>query len=365
MEYKECSHCVLDNSVFELKIDNFGQCHVCKMAKARFKQNTAQKLNTVELRKYILSHNKRKGDYDCIIGLSGGVDSAYVAHFLVRKLQLKPLAVHVDGGWNSLSATKNINTIVRSLNLDLHTHVVDWDSMRRLQLSFLKAGVINQDIPQDHAFFTGIFRSSRLYHTKLFVSGINSSSENIQPPSMGPSYIDARHLLSIQRKFDSTRINYNTTSFMSYLFYNNVLKLPRSFHLLNCIEYDKDSAKQCLVDEYGWSDYGRKHSESLFTKFYQDIYLPQKFNFDKRRLHLSSQIVSGQISRKDAILALANPIIDEVEMKNLIYFVSTKLGISQDELLGLVNSKTISHSQYASNEKLWRTMIYIKRLIRA
>jgi hypothetical protein len=313
----------------------------------------------------VLREQGRGKTYDAMIGLSGGVDSAYLAHLAVRELGLRVLAVHVDGGWNSEPAVRNIESLVRTLDLDLHTYVVEWREMRDLQVSFLRASVLNQDIPQDHVFFTTLYRTARTFDQRHFLSGVNYATESVVPSGFGFPYSDDRHLLAIHQRFGTGPLDsYPVMSLFEFLWLTRIRKQLTVHRPLNYIFYRKDDAVAVLKRDYNWKDYGGKHSESRFTKFYQDIYLPRKFAFDKRRLHLSSLIVSGQITRKEALLELTEPPLSSIQIRRDIKYISKKLGLSAIELDELIDAPAVAHTTFPNRMELMRSLTLIKGMLR-
>jgi N-acetyl sugar amidotransferase len=303
-------------------------------------------------------------DYDCIIGISGGVDSAYLA-WMLKDSGLRPLAVHVDGGWNSEVAVKNIELLVKSLHLDLYTHVVDWDEMRDLQVAFLKASVPNQDIPQDHAFFGQLHRQAIKFKIKFFLSGVNFATEGILPRSWGHSAMDLRHLRAVHAQFGSRPlVNFPQIGFFDTYFINPYIRRFKVIQPLNYVEYSKDRAKAQMAEAFGWRDYGGKHHESRWTKFFQNYYLPHKFGFDKRRAHLSSLIVSEQMSRDGALAEMEMPLYD---LKELLYdkeFVAKKLGMTTENLDGIIALPPRSHMSYPTNSALYSFKDKVAKFLR-
>lgn len=288
--------------------------------------------------------------YDAVVGLSGGIDSAYLAHVMRKVHGLRLLAIHVDGGWNSEPAVRNIESLVRKLDLDLHTYVVEWQEMRDLQLAFLKASVLNQDIPQDHAFFSTLYRTAGQFGIRHFLSGVNFATESIVPPRFGYPFIDGKHIRAIHARFGQRPLtSYPVMSMLEFLWMVRVRKQLTVHRPLDFLNYNKEQAKQELATHYGWCDYGGKHHESRFTKFYQEIYLPQKFGFDKRRLHLSSLIVSGQLTRAEAMVQLAQPIMDESQRRRDMKFIAKKLGITPAALTDLIDQLPVPHQQYPNH----------------
>jgi N-acetyl sugar amidotransferase len=342
VDARHCSVCVLDNKVLQLQFDASGQCDACKAAIARLKSmHFYPDQDSGELQA-MATGLRLKGQgkpYDAMVGLSGGIDSAYLAHLAVKTMGLRVLAVHVDGGWNSYAAVRNIERMVRTLDIDLYTHVVEWKEMADLQTAFLKAGVFNQDIPQDHAFFSTLYHLANQFKIESFLSGVNFSTESVSPRHNSASYIDDRYIRSIHGRHGSRPLqHYKVMNFWSYLLQTKVLKRPRVLLPLDKINYDKTLAKALLTSDYGWIDYGEKHTESRFTKFYQEVYLPQRFGHDKRSLHLSSLIVSGRTTRGEALEVLATPISDADSKRRQTRFVAKKLGLAEKELQAMVQA---------------------------
>jgi len=275
-------------------------------------------------------------DYDCILGLSGGVDSSYVA-VKVKDWGLRPLVVHVDAGWNSELAVANIERIVKCCGYDLHTHVVDWEEMRDLHLAYLRSGIANQDVPQDHIFFASLYHFATKNDIRYILSGGNLATEGIFPGAWHGSAMDAINLRAIHRRFGERPLKrYKTISFFDYYLWYPFVKKMRTVRPLNYMPYVKAEALAELERTVGYKPYPRKHGESLFTKLFQNYYLPTKFGYDKRRPHLASLIVSGQMSREEALERLAEPLYDPQELEIDISYFCKKLRISRvqfDELM--------------------------------
>jgi N-acetyl sugar amidotransferase len=343
-----CSHCVRYDSLVRTVVE---------------RANSGLRLQ--ELSKLINQIRKAgKGKpYDCIIGLSGGVDSTYLA-WLAKQHGLRPLAVHFDSGWNSELAVNNIEKTVKTLGLDLQTFVVDWEEMRDLQLAFFKASVANCDIPTDHAFPAVLYREAVAHRIRYVLSGSNYATEFILPTAWGYQSADLVHLRDIHRKFATVRLqNYPTMGFFAqYLWYPYVRRL-KTVKLLNFVPYIKSDAKHTISRELGWRDYGGKHHESVFTRFFQSHYLPTKFGYDKRRAHLSSLINSGQSSRASALAELESPACDPATLTQDKPFVARKLGISEREFDRLIAQPVRPHSDFASLDFLFVYGLRIKRAL--
>lgn len=334
--FRICSRCVMDTSDPEIVFDKDGICSHCNNFDVNLEpQWFPNDLGEKKLEKIISeikSSAHPKSKYDCIMGISGGVDSSYLAVQL-KKYKLRVLAVHVDGGWNSDLAVSNIKSVIDYCGYDLFTHVVDWNEMRDLQLAYLRSGISNQDVPQDHIFFATLYHLSNKFNIRYNLSGGNIATESVLPASWQVSAMDSINLLNIHRKFGKVKLkNYKTISFFDYFFNYPILKKFVTVRPLNFMSYNKVEAVKYLVDEVGYRPYDGKHGESIFTKFFQSYYLPRRFGFDKRKPHLSSLILSGQISRSDALKQLASPPYDENEIIHTINYVCKKLQISPDEL---------------------------------
>ncbi len=327
-----CSRCVMDASDPELIRDASGVCNHClkfdSVTSAQWFPNEEGSKRWEKTAADI----RRAGagqEYDCILGLSGGVDSSYLA-LKAREWGLRPLVVHVDAGWNSELAVSNIENIVRHCNYDLHTHVVDWEEMRDLQYAYLQAGVANQDVPQDHVFFSALYHFATGNRIRYILSGGNIATEGIFPGSWQGSAMDAINLKAIHARYGAMPLKaYRTISFFeSYLWYPFVKRM-RTVRPLDYMPYDKAGAIAQLEQAVGWKSYGRKHGESLFTKLFQNYYLPTKFGYDKRLPHLSSLIVSGQMSREEALLELEKPLYDRDELEIDIAYFCKKMRINR------------------------------------
>jgi len=294
----------------------------------------------------------RGRDYDCIIGLSGGVDSSWLA-VQVKELGLRPLVVHVDAGWNSELAVQNIQHLVEKLGFDLHTIVIDWEEMRDLQVAFLRSGVANQDVPQDHAYFAGLYAFAKKEKIRWVLSGGNYATEGILPQSWGYNAMDVRHLRSIHRRFGQRPLRtFPTVSFFDLYIGHPILRGMKVLRPLDLMPYDKTSAMAALTARYGWRYYGGKHYESVWTKFFQGHWLPVRFGYDKRKAHLASLVVTGQMTRDAALTELALPAYPTEDLRRDLAYVAKKLGLTVAELEALRDAPLRTHHDYPSNEKL-------------
>lgn len=292
-----------------------------------------------------IKQSVRTQPYDCIMGLSGGVDSTYIA-YLAKQLGLRPLAVHFDNGWNSELAVKNIQNIVEKLGFDLYTYVIDWEEFRDLQLAYLKASVVDIEAITDHAIFATLYRLAGEKNITYILSGTNVQTENTLPNSWIFSKSDHINIKAIHKI-------YGTRPLKSFPFmdakvkrYYQQVKGVQSLSLLNYLDYNKAEVKQLIQHELDWRDYGGKHYESIWTRFYQGYILPHKFGIDKRKAHLSDLIFSGQISKTEALEELAKPIYDPGQFKTDYSFVLKKLGLSEAEFEAIMQIPPRSHYNF-------------------
>ena len=324
----ECNHCTF----FDLNVKNF-----IKNDKEGIKE-----FNEIVNKIKIEGRNK---EYDCIIGLSGGIDSSYLA-LKVKELDLRPLVVHVDAGWNSELAVSNIQKVVDHCGYDLFTEVIDWEVMKKLHIAYFKSGICNQDVPQDHVFFSSLYHFAIKNKIKYILSGGNFATESIFPNSWQGSAMDARNLKSIYKHHTGLKLkNYRTINFFQYYILFPFLYGMRTVRPLNYMDYNKSKALAELK-RIGFKPYPGKHGESIFTKFFQDYYMPKKFGYDIRKPHLSSLILSKQISRENALKEITEIKYDSREINDLIDYVSKKIGITKKELINFTKVPNRKFSDY-------------------
>lgn len=348
--YQMCNRCVMDSSDPEICFDEQGVCNHCRnfdtVTSRDWFPNDAGKqyLDGIVAR---IKEDGRGKPYDCIIGLSGGVDSSYLA-LKVAEWGLRPLVVHVDAGWNSESAVANIEKIVKHCRFDLHTHVVDWSEMRDLHLAYLRSGYSNQDVPQDHVFFASLYHFATQNGIRYILSGGNIATEGIFATAWhGGSAMDAINLKAIHKRFgERPLIKYKTISFFKYYIWYPFVKKMRTVRPLNYMPYDKESAIAELEKMVGWRAYGRKHGESLFTKVFQNDYLPRKFGYDKRLPHYSSLIASGQITRDQALIKLAEALYEPDELEIDLDYLCKKLRITREQYEGFIAGRSSKYTDY-------------------
>lgn len=301
--------------------------------------------------------------YDCIIGVSGGVDSTFVA-YKVKELGLKPLAVHLDNGWNSELAVNNIEKTLRRLNIDLYTYVIDWEEFKDLQIAFLKSSTTEGELPTDHAILAVLYRVALEQHIKYLIVGGNHSSEGILPVKWAYGSKDWRYIKSIQKKFGTKRLkSWPHFSLFDY-FYFLYVKGIKSIRILEYLSYDRKKAMEILEKELCWKYYGGKHYESIYTRFFQGYILPRKFNIDKRKCHLSSLICSGQLTRDEALETIKNETYPLELQNDDKEYIKKKLELSEDEFQDIMNSPVKYFSDYPNNYALFRILFSIFNRIR-
>jgi len=342
----------MDTTDRRINFDSQGVCHHCR----QFDYVKKYKLPPLHLRQSLLDAEilkiKREGtgsQYDCVIGLSGGVDSSYLAYLVVKEFGLRPLAIHLDNGWNSLEAVKNINNIIKRLSIDFQTHVIDWEEFKDLQISYFKSSVLDIEVLTDHAISALIYKVAKANNIKHVLMGTNRATEQILPLDWRFNKNDLINLTDIHNKFGKSTIK--TFPTMGDKLHQQYEKIDgiESFSPLNFVDYDKNKAKKILIDELRWQDYGGKHYESVFTRFYQGYILPRKFNVDKRKAHFATLINSGIMTREEALLELKKPPYPEDLLKKDYDYVIKKLEMSSEEFEALMLQKPKSHFFYKTD----------------
>lgn len=353
-----CSNCVMDESDANIVFDSSGVCDHCNDFFKNIRPNwhTGAK-GKIELDK-IVSKIKLEGsgkDFDCIIGMSGGVDSSYLLHKCVVDLKLRPLVFHVDGGWNSEVAVSNINAMIDKLGLDLYTEVINWKEMRDFQLSYFKAGVPNIDIPQDHAFISTLYNFASKYNIRYILNGGNISTECVRNPLEWMYYgTDMAQINDIRKKFGTIPLKtYPFSSIFRHKIYLKYIRRVNVVKPLDYMPYIKSEAMAFLEKEYGWQSYPQKHFESRFTKFYEGYWLPKKFGFDTRKVQYSSLILTGQLKRDDALEMLKEPAIPEEDAKHDFEYIAKKLEISTNELQMYFDQENKTYKDYRNQQSIF------------
>jgi N-acetyl sugar amidotransferase len=304
-------------------------------------------------------------DFDCIIGMSGGIDSSYLVYLAKKQFGLRPLVFHVDAGWNSQEAVNNIEKIVDKLDLDLYTEVINWEEMRDLQLAFFKSGVSHIDTPQDHAFFATMYKFAEKHGIKHILTGANYSTECIRNPLEWMYYqSDSIQLRDIHKKFGQRPLDtFPLTSILKHKIWLPYVKGIKVLRPLNYRPYIKNDAIKLLTERFGWQPYPQKHFESRFTRFYEGYWLPKKFGFDTRKVQYSSLIVTGQMTREDALEKLKTPPYDEATIHHDFEYVATKLGTTVEELQSYMDAPNRSFRDYKSQHAIYSVGARAMRLL--
>ena len=361
--YRICSRCVMDTSDPDIVFNDNGECNHC----ANYSKKVNSQLVPIgkrcgaldEIQQRIIEKGKGS-QYDCVVGVSGGVDSSYVA-LLAKDLGLRALLVHLDNGWNSDIAVKNIRNIADKCGFELYTHVIYWNEFRDIQLSLFRASVVDIELATDHAIKAVLYRIALKYNIKYILNGGNVVTEAIMPVSWRHTKADRKNILAIQKEFGQVALKtYPTAGILKQLFYKYALG-KKSIKILNYVEFDRDTVISRLKNEVDWKEYGGKHHESIFTRFYQAYILPEKFGIDKRRCHFSNLICANQLSRSAALEKISDPVYDLNLLENDREFVIKKLGFSQQELENYIGSPEIAHSHYKSDVSLIRVLQKIRK----
>lgn len=349
-----CTRCVMDTSDPLISFDENGVCGCCKRyeqarAERGYRPGESEKELAALVRR-MKEENKDK-EFDCILGISGGVDSAYLAH-IARQQGLRVLAVHVDTGWNSEVAVRNIQRLCGRLGLELHTIVMDWPTMKELQRAYMFSGLANLDVPQDHLLVAAVYRFARQYHLKYILNGTNIATEGAWVPfSRQHSCMDAWHLKSVYRRHGRGK---SLRKYPCLSLWQARWKFPDivQVNLLNSVPYRKSDAIRVLAQEYGWEYYGGKHFESRFTKWFQSVYLPQKFGYDKRRYHLSCLVMNGEMTREQALAELNEPPYPEAQMREDEAYILKKLEITPEQWAAEMAKPPVPNEAYFSQDRV-------------
>lgn len=346
-----CSRCLLDETTPGIAFDSEGQCNYCRNFEAVLAAAPAP-AERDRRREELLDEIRRTGRgkrYDCVVGVSGGVDSSY-ALYLAVKSGLRPLAVHLDNGWNSELAVHNIARLVRGLGVDLYTHVIRWEENRDLQRAFMAAHVIDIEMLMDSAMLATNFRAARKFGVRFILSGSNSATEGmIMPGGWNHHKWDARNARAIHRQFGTRPVPSHPFYSLKDVVLDRYVRRIRWVSFLDYFDYRKAEASALLERELGYKPYPYKHYESVFTRFYQGEILPRKFGVDKRRLHLSALVVSGQLSREEGLALLATPPYpDAAQLRDDREFVAKKLGYTPEQLEDYLEAPPVPHSAFPS-----------------
>ncbi len=356
--YKICKNCVMDTTDSSISFDDTGICDHCNnfykhtLPNWHNNEDGLKKLHKKAEEIRVLNKNK---DFDCIIGMSGGIDSSYLTYIAKEQLNLRPLVFHVDAGWNSDIAVNNIERIVDGLNLDLFTDVINWEEMKDLQLSFFKSGVSHVDTPQDHAFFATMYKFATKYNVNNILTGANLSTECIRNPLDWMYYqSDGRQLKDIHSKFGKIALKeFPVTSILWHKIWLPYFYKIKVLRPLNHIDYIKEDAKNILIKKFNWEPYPQKHFESRFTKFYESYWLPVRFGYDVRKVQYSSLILTNQMKREEALEMLKKSSFDKETIDRDIDFICNKLGINLSEFNYFLNLPLRSYSDYKNQKYIY------------
>lgn len=355
--YQQCVHCIMDTSDPNITFDDHGVCEYCNNFQTTIKPNWHTGKDGQDALAVIATKIKKEGqgkDFDCIIGLSGGLDSSYTAYVAKEIMGLRPLLFHVDAGWNTDQAVGNIEKLVDGLGLELYTEVINWEEMKDLQLSFLYSQIADQDMPQDCAFFSALYKFANNHNIKHIITGANYSTECCREPEQWGAYpgLDKMLIKDIHRKFGKKTLK---TFPMMDIFVYKVLQQHilgmKVVKPLNLVPYIKSEAEETLERLFGWKKFQHKHHESRFTRFYEDYWMPRKFGYHKRRAHFSSLIMTGQMTRDAALQRISKPEMDEHFLKQEFEYVANKLDLTVAELQEIFEGKNKTYKDYKN--KRW------------
>lgn len=355
---KTCSNCVMDSSDSLITYDDNGICDHCR----NYYNNIKPKWDSFNLGKLMsiskqIKRSNKNSEFDCIIGISGGLDSSYCVYIAKEVMKLNPLLVHVDAGWNTKQAVSNIQNLVEGLGLELFTEVINWEEMKELQLAFLKSGIPDQDLPQDYAFFSTLYRFAKKHRIKYILTGSNFSTECVREPEEWGAHtgIDSILVKDILKKFGSKkRMKFEVLDIFYYKIYYRYFYKIKVIHPCNYLEFNKEKVEKLLFEKFGWEKFKHKHHESRFTRFFEDYWLVNKFGFDKRKAHFSSLILTGQLTRDEAINRLKNSELGENFHQKEMKFIANKLNITPEHLNELFNKPNKTVNDFNNNKNFIR-----------
>lgn len=349
----------MDTSDSRIKFDENGVCDHCNDFEINVRphwhpnEDGLQQLEKI-VEKIKIDGNKR--DFDCILGMSGGVDSSYLLHLAVKVLGLRPLVFHVDGGWNSELAVNNIQVMIEHLKLDLFTEVINWEEMKDFQLAYFKSGVPHIDIPQDHAFIATLYNFADKHNIKYILNGGNIATECVRNPMEWLYYgTDMVQIREIIKKFGTIKMeSYPFSSIYRHKIYLKYIRKIQVIKPLDCLNYIKKDAIKLLSSEYGWKPYPQKHFESRFTKFFEGYWLPERFGFDTRKVQFSSLILTDQMTRNEALSKLKEPSFNKLKIDDEFDYIAKKLEIDSDELMHFFKLPKKFYWDYKNQESLFK-----------
>ena len=351
-EYQRCTNCVMDTTDSKIVFDEHGVCDFCSDYNNNISPNWHPSENDEELN-HVAEEIRKAGigkKHDCIIGLSGGVDSSYLCYIAKVKMKLRPLVFVVDTGWNLNVAVENIEKIVKALDLDMYTEVVHWSEMKDLQLAFIKSQVPYQDLPQDHAIFAALYNYAMKNDIKYVLTGANNATECIRPPVEWVYQNDLKFIKDIHKKFGKISLkSFPLCGVLKYRIYYPYVKGMKRVAPLNMVPYNKEEVQKFLSKEFGWQKYENKHYENIFTRFYEGYYMPHKFGYDKRKSYFSNLILTGGMTRDEALKELeASPYSEDMILEDKEY-IAKKLGISVSEFDQLIEGENKTFEDYKNS----------------
>ncbi|WP_206214761.1 MULTISPECIES: N-acetyl sugar amidotransferase [unclassified Adlercreutzia] len=365
-EYQRCTRCVMDTTDSRIEFDENGVCDHCRNFDQNIKPYWKPNENRLDELKAIAEEIRasRKGDYDCVLGLSGGADSSYLAYVAKEIMGLSPLVIVVDTGWNLNVAVENIERIVKGLDLDMYTEVINWKEMADLQLSFFKASISSCDYPQDHTIFATLYNYAVKHGIKYVLTGSNNSTEFIRPPVEWLYMNDVTMAKDIHRRFGKIPLKtYPTCSMLRYKILYRYVYGMRRVYPLDYVVYDKAEAMELLHERFGWEKYENKHYENVFTRFFEGYYLPHKFGFDTRKNVCSNQILAGTMTREEALELLSRPPYDPDQMELDKQYVAKKLGVTAEEFDGIIEQPSKTPADYRNQMWVIRLGVTVSKLL--
>lgn len=364
-EYQICSNCVMDTTDSKIVFDDKGVCDYCNSYYNEILPNWQPNMNNEEelerISKQIRDEGKGK-KYDCILGLSGGTDSSYLAYIAKEKMGLRPLIYTVDTGWNLNVAVENIERLVKAVDLDMYTEVINWNEMRDLQLAFFKSQVAYQDLPQDHVIFAGLYNYAVKHGIKYVLTGANNATECVRPPIEWVHLNDLTLIKDISKKYGKVKLKtLPMCGMFKYRLNYAYIQGMKRVAPLDIIHYDKDEAEKELKDKFGWEKYENKHYENIFTRFYEGYYLLKKFGYDKRKSYFSNLILTGQMTREEALEKLADSPYCEDTMQEDLEYIAKKLGITKGEFEEIISGENRTYRDYKNSLNLIELSIKIAK----
>jgi len=356
----------MDTTVEGITFDDLGNCSFCRAARKRLGNELYVGPQFERKIENLVSEVKAAGrgkPYDCIIGVSGGVDSSYVAYLVKKQFGLRPLAVHFDNGWNSELAVRNIERLLKALEIDLYTYVVDWEEFKDIQLSFLRASIANCEIPTDHAILALLYQLAAKHHVRYILHGGNLATESIMPSQWMHDAKDLRLMRAVHKRFGRAMLRTIPTMGYGRLAWRILVNRIRYISPLNYMQFNKSDAIDLLEREFGWRRYGGKHFESIYTRWFQGYLLPTKFGIDKRRPHYSSLVVSGQMSRDAALHALLDPPCTTDQAQEDSAYICQKFRLSSREFDEIMSAPIVPAVSYPNTKAvLDRLMPLVARI---